>query len=301
MGPDLAQRMVNRAWWDVRRAHYWSFLQATGTLIAPVINVTQYSTAVTLSSALATALTNLTNPVLSLRQFRVQTDGMIYTITDSNPVANVIHLDDTFYGQSNATANCQVYRAYYGYPLLKGLEVTDFMRYKSITDLINNRKFLSVRRTREQTDADDPQRTNQSSPYYLSTFDADANGRPRWEIWPHPISAYIFRVAYQRRGVDMTQAANDVLPDPIPDHLLIEKASYYASKWAEGQAGIIADVPIKVDWGKKAARHNETYKELLREAIAEDSETTSDNWVMTEDNLPAYPLDSAWLQSHDPG
>lgn len=280
---------------------------ASGTLFAPALisgtaSVTQFSATVTLSASFATALTSLTNPTLTLRQFRVVSDGMIYGITSSNPNgSNQITLDNIFLGSTNATASCQVYRCYYGYPLgSTGLEVTDFYRYKSITDLINNRKFTDLRKLRSEIDSVDPQRTSQSNPYCMAVFDADSNGRARFEMWPHPVSSYVFRAAYQKRGSDFTVSGNETIPDPIPDSLLIDGGLRYACEWAANNKERIPELK-GINWDTRIKMYEMRFRDLLATAIRQDEETTAENWVMTEDTLPAFPIDSNWLQSHDVG
>lgn len=272
----------------------------TPQLIAGTASVTQFSNSVTLSGALNTALTGLTNPVITLRQFRVVSDGMIYTIA-SAPALSVITLDNIFLGTTNASASVQIYRCYYGYPLgSAGTEVTDFYRYKSITDLINNRSFQSLRKTRQQIDNADPQRSNQTNPFYLAAFDSDSNGRTRFEMWPHPTSLCPYRASYQKRGVDFTVVVNETIPDPIPDSLLIDGGLRYACEWASNNKKRVPELE-GINWDTRSVMYERRFQDLLKVAIRQDEETTAENWVETEDSVPAYPIDSNWMQSHDTG
>jgi hypothetical protein len=300
LDPQLAQNLINRARRFVYDQRQWSFLLSTGTLYSPEVitagtaAVTFGSASVTLSSAANTALSTLTNPVITKRQFRVTGDGNLYTIT-AGPTLNVITLDNIYLGTTNLTASYQVYRALYGPPLdATGTEVTDFLQYSSIRDILNARTFLSVRKMRKEIDLIDPQRSSQSSPYYAATYDSRSN-LPRYEFWPHPTSALQYVCSYQRRGADLV--SGELFPEVISSDLILEKALQLGCQWASQNRMRWPELN-KPDWLKDAAAHAAEFRTLLTEAIRQDEEQASQDIIVSESNQ-TWPYDAAYLQNHD--
>lgn len=278
---------------------------ATGYYFSPAVitsgsvTATQFSTTVTLDSTAATALAGLTNPAVNKRQFRVSGGGHLYTI--STVVGTTMTLAEPFIESSVSAQGYQVLRVLYGYPFgVAGTEVTDFLRHNSVRDITNARYFTSVRKTRQEIDRLDPQRNNQSNPYFLASYDADPSSpnRPRWEMWPHSTSALPFLVSYQKRWVDMTVSGNESYPDPIPDQLVMAGALNYAAEWCMANMARYPELE-KTRWADYKLTQMQHYKELLKQAMRQDEETFAQNVIIGEYESPPYPVDSAFLQNHD--
>jgi hypothetical protein len=300
LDPQLAQNLINRARRFVYDQRQWSFLLSTGTLYSPsvimagTVGVTFGSATVTLDATANTALSGLTNPVITKRQFRITGDGNIYTVLTA-PVANTITIDNIYLGTTNLTASYQIYRALYGPPLdAAGTEVTDFLQYSSIRDILNARTFLSVRKMRKEIDLIDPQRGSQSSPYYLATYDSRSN-LPRYEMWPHPTSALQYWCSYQKRGVDL--ASGESFPEVISSDLILEKALQLGCQWASQNRMRWPELN-KPDWLKDATAHAAEFAVLLKEAIRQDEEQASQDIIVSE-SQQQWPYSADYIQGHD--
>lgn len=299
----LAQRFVNRAWRDIRESRHWSFLRAEGVLWSPAevnsgtVTVTQFSASVTLDATATTALTGLSNPLITFRQFRVGT-GSLYNI--SSLAGSTLTLDRLYREDSGAGKSYSVYRCYYGPPEDgAGAEVTDFLCYKSVTNPIDA-YALRLDITREELDKRDPQRASLGSdPLYLVPYrgNPSAGGQsnqPQYEMWPHPTAKMPYICSYMKRGVDFS-ASTDALPPQIPEGLLIERALYYGADWAMKNVGKIPELR-PANWAQVKAAHAATYYAELQKAQKQDGEQHIEGWI--DDLSPFETLGSSWRQSH---
>lgn len=265
----IAKRLINRAWRDVQDAHQWSFLQQEGVLFSPgvitsgTVSVTQFSNSITFDATARAAL-QVTNPVMTKRQFRVAGGGEIYNfISTVNAGTGIATLDRPFIETTNSASGYLVYRCYYGPPQLgtSGTEVTDFLRYNTIYNPAISDYFRGVQLSRDLLNKMDPQRSNVgNNPYYLFTYKGSSDGTPQFEMWPHPTASQAYLCSYQRRGVELS-GATDVLPLVIPDDLILERALYLGCLWAEKNKARYTELK-GINWMIIGKEHNKTYSNI---------------------------------------
>lgn len=302
MSIELAKTIVNRAYKDVRESRFWSFLIAYTVLEAPGIitagsaSVTQYSTSVTLNAAASTAVTGLSNPLLTLRQFR-QSSGTIYNITAADftaPAAVVLTIDQPYLEATNATASYQIYRCYYTPP------TSDFKKWSSIVCPAQAYAFRSVAWTRKEIDRIDPQRASQGQPEYMATYKLIKVGSdvyvPGFEMWPHPTSNLGYFAAYEKAGTDFV-ANSDTLPPQVSRETLMYRARYLCYEWAEANKGRHQELQATNWLGLRVSIERDYQKSLLSDQKT-DEETFLQNWVTHDYSNQLGPYDSNWMQTH---
>src|SRR2546426_4051499 len=187
----LADQLINSAWQDIQTSRRWSFqvaetvLQAPGQITVGAASVTQFSNQVVGNAAASAAWTGLSNPILTLRQFRVPT-GPIYNIIAADfsvPAAVVLTLDRDYQEITNPTATYLVYRCYYQAPS------SDFLKWTSVVDPFNGYQ-LGLAMTKPEIDMADPLRGALSNPTVISSYKYETIGNdpdvPTFELWPHP-------------------------------------------------------------------------------------------------------------------
>jgi hypothetical protein len=290
--PNLAPKLINYAWRDIRDARVWSFLVAEGAWVAADritsghVSVTNNSATVQADATAQAALNAAAaNPPLTDRQFRL-VNGLIYNIQAYNSGTGVITLDRPFEETTTASGQYQVYRCYYTPPS------ADFKRLLSIVDPIMVQQ-LELHQTRQHLDYIDPQRASQTTPRVVAGFRDTSTNEPRFEMWPHPLSAQAYGVIYEKLGQDFS-ADDDSLPDVIPEQLLMERAYFYGFRWLlgnldkanKGQAvGITQSIEIC----------NANYERLLQRAKVEDEDIYPQNLRRRS----SYPyIGGQYMQSH---
>lgn len=297
LSPFLAQRFINRAWRDIRQVKSWSFQLAEGFLIVPTtittgtVTVTQYSTTVTPSAAALTALNAAgSHPLLGERQFRLAPGTRIYNISAYDGAT--ITLAEEYQEASSSGAAYQVFRCYFKPP------TTDFIRFISIRDLVTN-YHIRLNYTQEELNRTDPQRNTTGDPLYCATYKTDSSFGPLFELWPVPQSNRSYQVLYQKRGIDLTNAVG-ALPAVIPDQLVLDRALYYAYRWAEGAKGSINDLQNSgSDFRYLAAEVNKNYMDELRKTIREDEDCFMQMLYVAETRTGFMtPIDANYAQNH---
>jgi hypothetical protein len=302
MSVQLSKIIVNRAWKDVRDSRFWSFLigytvlEAPGIITAGSVSVIQYATTVTLDATASAAVTGLSNPLLTLRQFR-QASGAIYNIIAADftvPAAVVLTIDQPYIEASNATASYQIYRCYYTPPS------SDFKKWASVQCPAQAYTFRSVAWTRKEIDRLDPQRASQGQPYYMATYKLIKVGSdiyvPGFEMWPHPTSNFGYFAAYEKAGTDFSANA-DTLPPQVSRETLMYRARYLCYEWAEANKGRHQELQA-TNWLALRSSVNRDYEDSLKSDQRNDEETFLQNWVTHDYSNQLGPFDSSWLQSH---
>lgn len=231
--------IVNDAWTDIRNNRVWSFQLGEDGINTPnVINtgtftVTLGSPTVTANSTASAAITGLSNPLLTQRQFRVQ-GYSIYNILSANftvPSAVVLTLDRPYIDPTGTALPYQIYQAYFPAP------VPDFKRYIDWRDMVNG-YWLDVHATRRQVNMGDPQRLYYTFPYYVLSFGEDTRagsatlGYPWHELYPNPLSAISYMRWWLRTGADLVEPG-DTLPYPITEKLVSARARMLGYQWME--------------------------------------------------------------------
>lgn len=306
LDPLLAQKLVNRAWADIRDERLWSWLVGEGVFLAPqivtagTVTVTQFSPTVTLDATATTALTGLSSPVITLRQFRSGLGGgAVYNITAL--AGSTVTLDRPYLEKTATGAPYQVYRCYYTPADMSGNPTTDFLTFIAILNPIDGYAIVgeNLRITRQEIDARDPTRGAQDLAYTFVVYKADPNGFPIYEAWPHPTSQRGYVYAYRRRGVDLSNTLD--VPGTFPTGILVEKAKDYAYDWAIANAGRFPELK-GVDWNLLKAENARKYERNLQKAKVRDDELFLSNFIpQLRDYLMYPPLDSKFAQSHDMG
>ena len=103
----------------------------------------------------------------------------------------------------------------------------------------------------------DPQRNAQGQPYRVVDYKADVNGKPLYELWPHPTAARAYPSVYMKKQTTYAVDAN-ILPASFPEDVLLERAMWYASMWAQKQVGRFAHYR-PVNWSFIAAEHRKNH------------------------------------------
>lgn len=294
LSPFLAQRFINRAWRDIRQIKSWSFQIAEGFLIVPTVittgtvSVTQYSRTVTPNATAIAALDVAgTHPLLGERQFRLAPGTRIYNIESYD--STTITLVEEYQEVTANSQNYQVFRCFFKPP------TSDFIRFISIRDLITN-YHIRLNYTQEELNRTDPQRNTTGDPLYCSSYKSDSSGNPLFELWPGPSSNRSYQVLYQKRGADLS--SGESLPLVIPDHLVLDRAMYYAYRWAEENKG--GDPKLQMsDWRFLMAQVNKDYMDELRKTIREDEDVFMQTIHIAESRTGFMtPIDANYAQNH---
>lgn len=247
--PKLAKsecyNIVNDAWLDVRNDRLWSFQLVEDSIATPnvvnlgTVTVTQGQATVTCDATASAAVTGLTFPFITLRQFRV-TSGGIYNIIGIDatiPTAVVLTLDRFYTDPSAVGANYQIYQCYFPAP------VSDFKRWIDWRDLTNGDWLDCYSMTRREIDMGDPQRLYYTFPHWVvgaytdQRKDVDGNpystfGNLMYELYPNPLSYVSYMRWWVRTGADLVNPP-DTLPYPMTDTLVFAKSRMKACEPAE--------------------------------------------------------------------
>lgn len=294
LSPFLAQKFINRAWRDIRQIKSWSFQLAEGFLIVPdkitagTVSVTKYSKNVTPDATAITALNAAgTHPLIGERQFRLAPGTRIYNIDTWDGTTLV--LQEEYQETTNASASYEILRCYFKPP------TSDFIRFISIRDLVTN-YHIRLNYTQEELNRADPQRNTSGDPLYCATYRADSSNNPLFELWPIPSVTRSYQVLYQKRGTDLSSTVD--IPAVIPEQLVLDRALYYAYRWAEANKGTHKEL-MNSDWRYLAAEVNQNYMDQLRKTIREDEDIFMQTIHFKESRSGFMtPIDANYAQNH---
>ncbi len=300
----LAQKLVNRAWLDIQRAHKWSFNTVEGYLRTPAlintgsVTVTQGSTSVTGDATAIAAWNLIANAEFIQRQFRIG-GGPVYNI--STYTSPTITLERPYGEPDAAGANYEIYQCYYPIP------EANFIRWTSFVDVVNGFP-LETGWTKSQIDLADPKRGAKGLAYKVANFRVAPSassgttftGAIQFELWPHPTSLLYYQTLYQRRGADFV-TDDDLLPNAVCEGTLIDMSKIKAYEWAEANKG--KHPTLKgVDWNTMKKDIEKTFKSELNEDIRNDLESfqslTAGNY--TYNYLRSLNFAGNWAVSHAP-
>lgn len=302
LSPQLAPTFVNRAWRNIRDRRAWSFLfqpflfNAPDTIGSGTVTCTLGSAMVvcdaTAQAAITAALAALDPPTVAGLQFRIASAGPVYSILSY--AAPNLTLTQPFQGGSGAGQSFSIYQAYYPTPTL------DFVRWVSIYCPNEGYAFTKLSVNQQILNRMDPERQNQQQPIYASPLATGPDGRFLYEFWPTPTAAQTFAVLYQRRGLDLVNPT-DSLPGIISDDCVIERACYYAYKWALANSGRLPGLK-GVNWGYLIADHENPrtgwMREHLQPLLRLDDEVRQKSLIVPEPRGWYGPISGAYLQSH---
>ncbi len=304
----LAQKLVNRAWSNVRDMRLWSWLIGTDDILsaqnvtAGTVSVTLGSPTVTLDPAASAALSPLSaaNPPLasatlgSGRQIRIGVTGSggpLYSIIAADFVGSTLTLDRPYAGDSGTGLPYQVYKCYFAPPS------TDFLRYFTITNMragytIRGKKLYY---TQQKLNAVDAQRGGTGDAYIISAYKPDATGRPVHEWYPHPVNAAVYNCVYQKRGQDLSDSVD--LPATLPSSVVMARASILASDWALANVATYPEL-AQTNWVMFRQGKVDEFKDEIIQAIKQDDEI-SPLTPFLQGSYFDFPLGGQFLQGHD--
>lgn len=301
-----AKTIVNQAWRSIRDSRLWTFNMAETMITIPAIitagtfSITQYSNSITADATAKAALSGLANPIITLRQWRVSSGGIIYNIINYDQTTGVMTLDRFIQEATNATSGYQLYQCYYPTPTLAtGQTLTsDFLRWIAVENPINS-YWLDPYYTQDEINHRDPQRSSQGLAYYLAAYKVISN-IPYFELWPHPTNQCALRAMYQKRGVDMSANSDDI-PVEISSECLLNRAKMLAFEWAIVNASQFPELR-GVDWRFAMATAEKSFMaELLLLKKQDDEKMPMD--IVFPNRKPSTwgPVDSNFMQNHDVG
>lgn len=134
-----------------------------------------------------------------------------------------------------------------------------------------------------------------SGDVFVVRVEAQANpGLPRYELWPHKKSAYVYPYLYESEPDDLEDSGM-ALPRYIRGDILLEMALAAAARWpgVDGQRNVYYDLVL-------ARMHESRAKTMVRELEVSDDDVYLQDLSYVE-SLPWAPTpfgDSEWLQSH---
>jgi len=123
-------------------------------------------------------------------------------------------------------------------------------------------------------------------------------GLPRFELWPHQQSAYVYPFLYEARPSDLEDTGAN-LPRYIRGDVLLEMALANAARWP----GPSQDKPNPYFNSSLALQHDKRSEFMIAELERQDDETYErDAKYQIVSALPFAPFpfgDSNWMQRHD--
>lgn len=301
----LAEKLIQRAWAEIRARRQWSFLLSNGILFSPAeintgtFSVSQFSTTAQADAAAITALSSVSNPLITLRQIRFA-GGPLYEIAAYDSITGILTLARTYREETNTARAYACYRAYYGPPIKDdGVEETDFLRWVSIIDPSTTYWFTKLGGTRQELQMIDPNRASSGIPFGMYAFKSDSTTKvPRFEMWPHPLSERAYIADYQKRGTDLL--SGESLPPQVSDDLVLERALVRACNWAKINMGRYSSLK-GVGWGDAAIEHQRNYIDLLKRAERDDEEAVQQYWILRDLPRQGFPYNASYIAQHDVG
>jgi hypothetical protein len=157
-----------------------------------------------------------------------------------------------------------IYQCYFALP-------PGYKRLFNARDLVNNNPLDFWSYTQIDLANIDAQRTVFDQPLYLVPLGIDTRvgsstyGQELLEMWPGPLSqlSYTFMCQCNWRPL---QNPGDILPYPISEELVKERAYEMLSLWKAMQVGDDMERGSGANWPLLAKAHHDEYKDLLRQA-----------------------------------
>jgi hypothetical protein len=289
-----ARKFVNRAWADLTQRREWGFLRARGVVKVPdavetgTVSVTQNSTDIQFDASAAAVLDVFgLNPSVAQCQIKINLEDGPYSIASYTP-GGAATLELPYQGDTDAAADYTLLRCYITPP-------TDFARFMSINDALRGKPIrFGPRWTQQTLDRISPQRDITSEPWTFATYVPDSNGRPRYEVWPHPTVEQVFLIEYRTLGVRDDLSDSGSLPEIIPSDLILSRAKYRAFEMGAAKSTTGTKAQIFIALMREA---NADYEAKLKLAIRQDKAQNPDTVVVHSERM-LWPLDADYIQSH---
>ncbi len=295
----LARDWVSHAFRRVAERRLWSWLIKPGQFIMPAL-YNDGTVDLTHNSASVTGNGTVFTDAMIGRQLTSGNQNPVYTII-SRTNGTTIGLDQPWGGSTATAQGYEIFRAYVTVP-------SDFHSFISVWDPRFNWQ-LNLDVTQEELNRYDAQRANQASSSYAvvnhSYADFDNAGvavtppLPRYELWPHQKSEYVYPFLYETRATDL-EDSGAVLPRYIRGDVLLEMALAEAARWPGTQGQ-----PNTYQNDKLAIHHDDrALDEIFRMELQDDNVFEDNVQYQSVVNQPYAPLpwiDANWMQTHDWG
>lgn len=290
-GALFAQNIVRNAYRRLYKRRRWSWLIKPSQFVVPQL-INAGTVAVTIGSQTVVGTGTAFDSSMVGLQFRVATTGPIY---DIQAVTDATHLTLSLpwaFTQSFTSVGYQIYRCFFTPP-------SDFHEFVSLWDPNYNWQ-LNLNVDQRTINAYDAQRANFQQAYVVSfrDYSQDAHGNPvipRYELWPHNQTKYVYPFLYVMQPPDVS-GANVVLPQYITGDVLMEMSIEDVARWpgTTEKPNPYFNIPL-------AQTQAQRVEKLLMNVEVQDDEVYVQSVQYDISQLPFAPLpwgDSAWLQSH---
>lgn len=282
----LCSDWVQEAYQEICDERAWSWLRAESEFLindqkTGTCNVTRNSATVS-GGTLAYATTDAD------RQFRVGTNGPIYTIITAT--ASAYTLDRPYGGTTSTGASASVLDAYLSMP-------SDFQRFISVIDTANNWQ-LHLWVTEDEINSWDAQRSSTGTPWAVASRRLGTAGtynrRIQYELWPYQTAAANYPYYYVRRPEALSDSTQFLGPLADDSSILVTLAMARCAEWpgVEGKKNPYFNLALASSL-RKQARDRMDRLQVLDEEIYM-------TWVQTINlqNMRWAPLDSKFIQEH---
>lgn len=295
----LARDWISHAFRRVAERRMWSWLVTPGQmLMTALVNAGTVALTHNSTGVVGTGTTFLAAHVGL--QFSSGTQNPIYTITARTDNTNIT-LDQPWGGDTATGQGYEIFRAYHTVP-------SDFHAFISVWDPRFNWQ-LNLDVTQEELNRYDAQRANQASSSYAvvnhSYGTIDDTGttvsppRPRYELWPHQKSQYVYPYLYENRATDL-EDSGAVLPLFIRGDIVLEMALAEAARYP----GTKANPNFYFSERLGASHELKAERMIARLELQDDNVYEDDVQYQGLQNMPYAPLpwiDANWMQTHDFG
>jgi len=145
-----------------------------------------------------------------------------------------------------------------------------YKRWFWASDTTNNNALDYATYTQRDLAVLDSERTVFDEPLYIVPYGIDQRtgsstiGQMLFELWPGPLSQLPYTFGCQCNWPPLSNPT-DMLPYPISEELVKERALEQISLWKESQKGDEMERGSGANWQFLAKAHHEEYKDLLRQ------------------------------------
>lgn len=233
-GTHLARDWVKNAFRTISEHRLWSWQTSQDQFLAKAVYNTGTVTATRGSTAVTGSGTTWTSAMVG-RQFRTGTNQPIYTIS-ARGSNTALTLGQPWGGETASGAAYEIWNAYFTAP-------ADFQAFVSVWDPNFNWQ-LNLHISQEELNSMDAQRASGGTTYVVADLDyasiesglqlADGTAItvpvPRFELWPHRKSDYVWPFLYKTRPADLDDSGA-TLPRHIRGDVLLEMALMEAATW----------------------------------------------------------------------